>query len=98
MAESIGTGIPEGITTVNCNLVEEAERKTEKNVQRKSGSEDGSCPSTGRDSAVPMQLVHQKNAGRRWKSRRQRKLSHLNIIMEPSITAVLYASGKSYQR
>ena len=30
MAESIGTGIPEGITTVNCNLVEEAERKTEK--------------------------------------------------------------------
>lgn len=31
-------------------------------------------------------------------SRRQRKLSHLNIITEPSITAVLYASGKSYQR
>lgn len=30
MAESIDTGIPEGITTVNCNLVEEAERKTEK--------------------------------------------------------------------
>ena len=33
MAESIGTGIPEGITTVNCNLVEEAEGKQKKNVQ-----------------------------------------------------------------